>query len=271
MLRPWLPCLAPLCFASRGHGRPRRRGAGTRRPRRAAAPPPWALPPPVARAIRRAVCGLAARRGRRRRAVPVGRQLPALAARDAQELRASRLWAYRERFFHEGMRLEIGACFADYGPPEFYRAATETFRGRRVCCQRRHRELHRRAALPDARDHAPRIPRRGSNGRGTSSSGTRARGSGRLSAPRHGRRDGKGEPFEGETFKAQLSSAPTARTRATRRRARRGILGGRRKLKSQPTRASTPGGSTATSSHLKDPGAATTFTPISRTIAASGA
>ena len=36
---------------------------------------------------------------------------------------------YRERFFHEGMRLEIGACFADYGPPEFYRNATETFRG----------------------------------------------------------------------------------------------------------------------------------------------
>jgi len=39
------------------------------------------------------------------------------------------LWQYRERFFHEGMRLEIGPCFRDYGPPEFFRAATEAFRG----------------------------------------------------------------------------------------------------------------------------------------------
>jgi hypothetical protein len=28
------------------------------------------------------------------------------------------------------MRLEIGACFADYGPPDFYKAASETFRDR---------------------------------------------------------------------------------------------------------------------------------------------
>ena len=39
------------------------------------------------------------------------------------------LWEQRERFFFEGMRLEVGDCFADYGPPEFFDAATARFRG----------------------------------------------------------------------------------------------------------------------------------------------
>jgi hypothetical protein len=30
------------------------------------------------------------------------------------------LWEQRDRFFFEGMRLEIGPCFADYAPPAFY-------------------------------------------------------------------------------------------------------------------------------------------------------
>jgi hypothetical protein len=40
------------------------------------------------------------------------------------------LWTHRERFFFEGMRLEIGPCFHDYGPPAFYDAATEAGRGK---------------------------------------------------------------------------------------------------------------------------------------------
>jgi hypothetical protein len=39
------------------------------------------------------------------------------------------LWEQRERFFFEGMRLEVGECFADYGPPAFFRDATERFAG----------------------------------------------------------------------------------------------------------------------------------------------
>jgi hypothetical protein len=39
------------------------------------------------------------------------------------------LWQYRERFFYEGMRLEIGPCFRDYSAPAFYRAATEKLIG----------------------------------------------------------------------------------------------------------------------------------------------
>jgi len=39
------------------------------------------------------------------------------------------IWQHRERFFFEGMRLEIGACFRDYSPPPFFAAATEKFAG----------------------------------------------------------------------------------------------------------------------------------------------
>ena len=34
------------------------------------------------------------------------------------------LWEYRERFFYEGMRLEIGPCYRDYAPPAFFQEAT---------------------------------------------------------------------------------------------------------------------------------------------------
>jgi hypothetical protein len=39
------------------------------------------------------------------------------------------LWQNRDQFFFEGMRLEVGECFADYSPPDFYREATLAFRG----------------------------------------------------------------------------------------------------------------------------------------------
>jgi hypothetical protein len=39
------------------------------------------------------------------------------------------LWAHRERFFYEGMQLEIGPCYRNYAPPEFFAAATAKFRG----------------------------------------------------------------------------------------------------------------------------------------------
>ncbi len=40
------------------------------------------------------------------------------------------LWGNRDQFFFEGMRFEIGACFADYSPPQFYLDASEKFRGK---------------------------------------------------------------------------------------------------------------------------------------------
>ncbi|MHC4504243.1 MAG: DUF1329 domain-containing protein [Planctomycetota bacterium] len=39
------------------------------------------------------------------------------------------IWDRREYFFHEGMRLEVGDCFRDYSPPEFYGAATRDLAG----------------------------------------------------------------------------------------------------------------------------------------------
>jgi hypothetical protein len=40
------------------------------------------------------------------------------------------LWQERERFFYEGMRLEIGPCFADYAPPKFFFDATAANAGK---------------------------------------------------------------------------------------------------------------------------------------------
>jgi hypothetical protein len=40
------------------------------------------------------------------------------------------LWQERDRFFFEGMRLEIGPCFADYAPPAFFGEATERYAGK---------------------------------------------------------------------------------------------------------------------------------------------
>ncbi|HKI93059.1 MAG TPA: DUF1329 domain-containing protein [Gaiellaceae bacterium] len=39
------------------------------------------------------------------------------------------LWPYRSFVFYEGMRLEIGPPFRDYGPPPVYQEATERHRG----------------------------------------------------------------------------------------------------------------------------------------------
>ena len=39
------------------------------------------------------------------------------------------IWANRDFFFYEGMKLEIGPFFRDYGPPEVYVAATKKFAG----------------------------------------------------------------------------------------------------------------------------------------------
>ncbi len=39
------------------------------------------------------------------------------------------IWEHRERFFYEGMRMLIGACFADYSPPDFFQSATARFTG----------------------------------------------------------------------------------------------------------------------------------------------
>ena len=39
------------------------------------------------------------------------------------------IWEHRERFFFDGMQLEVGPCFRDYGPPAFFGAATAAHLG----------------------------------------------------------------------------------------------------------------------------------------------
>jgi hypothetical protein len=89
----------------------------------------WALPPEGACA-----------RSERLRGWPIGEDAPPLLFETGDVIETERrervrdylppeIWEHRERFFFEGMRLEIGPCFRDYSPPEFFRAATEKFRG----------------------------------------------------------------------------------------------------------------------------------------------
>jgi hypothetical protein len=58
-----------------------------------------------------------------------GDVLDAQKAASLQSFLPEELWANRERFFYDGMQLEIGPCFRDYSPPAFFAEATERFRG----------------------------------------------------------------------------------------------------------------------------------------------
>jgi hypothetical protein len=47
-----------------------------------------------------------------------------------RELLPPEIWAHREVFFYEGMRLEIGPCFRVYPSPPWFEEATRTFSGK---------------------------------------------------------------------------------------------------------------------------------------------
>ena len=71
------------------------------------------------------------------------------------------LWPYRDRFFFEGMRLEIGPCFRDFHPPAFYRQATEKNRGEAQLRPDGGIEGYRAGQPFPAEDLDPRDPRAG--------------------------------------------------------------------------------------------------------------
>ena len=71
---------------------------------------------------------------------PIGEDAPALPFKTGDVIPLERaeilrrylppaIWEQRDRFFYEGMRLEIGPCFRDYAPPAFFQEATQKFRG----------------------------------------------------------------------------------------------------------------------------------------------
>lgn len=116
------------------------------------------------------------------------------------------LWEYRDRFFYEGMRLEIGPCFRDYSPPAFFDEATQKFAGQARLLENGGLENHA-AGLPFAPGSiAPDDPQAGLEWAWNVEHRYQAGGfRGRFRMTDLVGRVGRAEPFEGELFKLQLS------------------------------------------------------------------
>ncbi|MEN8158672.1 MAG: DUF1329 domain-containing protein, partial [Myxococcota bacterium] len=112
------------------------------------------------------------------------------------------LWPYRERFFFEGMRLEIGPCFRDYGAPDFFVGATEAGRGK-ASLDEGGGLVGFEAGLPfHPGDVAKDDPRAGSKWLWNVQQRYQAAGfRGRFRMTDLVGRIGRAEPFEGEMFK----------------------------------------------------------------------
>jgi hypothetical protein len=148
---------------------------------------------------------------------PLGQDAPPLPFRPGDTIDAEKLpmleayfppelWANRERFFYEGMRLEIGPCFADYSPPGFYSEATAAFRGQ-AALESDGGLTGYTAGLPFHPDEIrPDDERAGLRWAWNVAHRYQAggfRGNFRISDMVG--RSGRAEPFEGELFKIQLS------------------------------------------------------------------
>ncbi len=116
------------------------------------------------------------------------------------------VWPHRERFFFDGMRLEIGPCFKDYSPPAFYDEATEAFRGQA--------KLSADGGLDDytagqpfaAGDLASEDPQAGDKWLWNVEFRYQAAGfHGKFRMTDLVGRIGRAEPFEGEMFKFQMA------------------------------------------------------------------
>ncbi len=116
------------------------------------------------------------------------------------------IWEHRERFFFEGMQLEVGPCFRDYSPPEFFSEATATFRGQAQLTEDGGLAGHT-AGLPFPPDTIdPGDPRAGMKWAWNAQSRYRAGGfRGRFKTSDLIGRVGVAEPFEGEIVQNQLA------------------------------------------------------------------
>lgn len=125
------------------------------------------------------------------------------------------IWENRERFFYDGMRLEIGPCFRDYAPPAFFQEATEAFRGQAKLRDDGGLEDHT-AGLPFAPDTIdPKSADAALRWAWNVQERYRAAGlRGRFRVTDLLGRVGRAEPFEGEIFWMQLARrADRAETR----------------------------------------------------------
>jgi hypothetical protein len=114
------------------------------------------------------------------------------------------IWEWRDRFFYEGMRLEIGRCFADYSPPAFYQSATANFAGRARLTRDGGLENYT-AGLPFSPDRVrPDDPQAGLEWAWDFEMRYQGAGFwGKFRTVDMVGRDGRAEPFIGEIFRAQ--------------------------------------------------------------------
>ena len=85
---------------------------------------PWSLPPADSCRPEGGLRGLAGQQDAPTVALQSGETFAVNQLETLRNFLPAAVWEYRDRFFYEGMRLEIGACFADYSPPGFFQAAT---------------------------------------------------------------------------------------------------------------------------------------------------
>jgi hypothetical protein len=116
------------------------------------------------------------------------------------------LWEYRERFFYEGMRLEVGPCYRDYSPPAFFQEATARHAGQATLTSDEGLAgwVAGLAFAPDAIDPADSE----AGARWAWNVATRYQGAGfrgRFRVVDLMGRVGRAEPFEGEIFRMQLT------------------------------------------------------------------
>ena len=133
------------------------------------------------------------------------------------------LWVERDRFFYEGMRLEIGPCFADYSPPAFYQDATAKFRGQAKLLENGGLEDYT-AGQPFAPDtFGPDDEKAGLKWAWNIASRYEAAGfRGKFRVSDMVGREGRAEPFEGEIFKIQLAHRADLDDKKYREKTQRG-------------------------------------------------
>jgi len=167
-------------------------------------PVPWTLPPPGSCARTPAAPGASADAS----AAPFqsGDVFELARLEQLRDYLPPFLWGHRDRFFFEGMRLEIGRCHADYGAPDFYREATARYAGEPRLDAEGGLERYS-AGQPFPPDRiAPDDPQAGLRWAWNVELRYQGAGfAGRFRTSDMVGRDGRAEPFVGEIFKHQVA------------------------------------------------------------------
>ena len=90
---------------------------------------PWALPPAGSCAPTATLAGAPVAEDAAPPALKTGDVISLERLEAVRRLLPPAVWEQRDKFFFEGMQLEIGPCFRDYSAPAFFQEATQKFRG----------------------------------------------------------------------------------------------------------------------------------------------